>query len=215
MSAEGALPDDLNDFGLIETLLWTRDSGYLFRAGHCARLQNSAATLGFAFSQSDFDRALAQACAGAKAAQLRVRMVLRRDGRIEISSAPYEPEPATKIWRVAVAEQRIDASAPLLRHKTTRRDVYENALAQARGADEAIFLNERDEICEGARNNVFVEADGALLTPPLSCGLLPGVFRADLLQQGGAREKILRLDDLRGGFFLGNSLRGLLRASLL
>ncbi len=107
-----------------------------------------------------------------------------------------------------------DSRDKLLRHKTTRRDLYENALAQARGADEVIFLNERDEICEGARTNVFVGGDGALLTPPLSCGLLPGVLRADLLARGKAREKILRLDDLRGGFFLGNSLRGLLAAQL-
>ena len=77
-----------------------------------------------------------------------------------------------------------------------------------------VFLNERDEICEGARTNLFVERDGVLLTPPLACGLLPGVFREHLLAQGRAREAVLRLADLSGDFFLGNSLRGLLRARL-
>jgi branched-subunit amino acid aminotransferase/4-amino-4-deoxychorismate lyase len=113
-----------------------------------------------------------------------------------------------------VADRRFDAADPLLRHKTTRRAFYETALAEAQGADEAIFLNQRDEVCEGARTNIFVARDGVLLTPPLSSGLLPGVLRADLLEQGKAREAILRIDDLRGEFFLGNSLRGLLRARL-
>ena len=77
-----------------------------------------------------------------------------------------------------------------------------------------LFLNERDEICEGARTNLFVARDGGLLTPALTCGLLPGVFREHLLAQSRAREAVLRLADLSGDFFLGNSLRGLLRARL-
>jgi 4-amino-4-deoxychorismate lyase len=214
MSAQGALPDGRDDFGLIETLLWTREGGYVLRAGHEARLKASAEALGFAFSHGAFDHALAQANAGVTQERLRVRLALRRDGAFEIAAAPYQPEPADKIWRVAVAKQRFDSRNPLLRHKTTRREIYESALAQAQDADEAVFLNERDEICEGARTNIFVETDGGLLTPPLSCGLLPGVFRADLLRRGKAREKILKLDNLRGNFWLGNALRGLLRARL-
>jgi branched-subunit amino acid aminotransferase/4-amino-4-deoxychorismate lyase len=214
MSAQGALPDGREDFGLIETLLWMREGGYILRAGHGARMKASAAALGFAFSEAAFDDALAQACAGAQAPQLRVRLILRRDGALEIAAAPYQPEPADKIWRVRVAQRRFDSRDPLLRHKTTRREIYESALAQAQGADEVLFLNECDEICEGARTNLFVEKDGALLTPPLSSGLLPGVFRADLLRQGKAQEKILKLDDLREKFLLANSLRGFLRARL-
>jgi branched-subunit amino acid aminotransferase/4-amino-4-deoxychorismate lyase len=214
MSAQGALSDGRDDFGLIETLLWTREGGFVLRAGHQARLKASAQALGFAFSQGAFDQALAQASAGVTQARLRVRLALRRDGALEIATAPYQPEPAEKIWRVAIAKQRFDSRNPLLRHKTTRREIYESALAQAQDADEVVFLNERDEICEGARTNVFVERDGALLTPPLSCGLLPGVFRADLLRQGKAREKILKRDELREKLFLGNALRGLLRARL-
>jgi branched-subunit amino acid aminotransferase/4-amino-4-deoxychorismate lyase len=207
MSAESALPD-----GLIETVLWTRGKGYFLRDGHFDRMKNSAAALGFAFSASDFDAALARACADPPAAILRLRLVLRADGAIEISTAPFTPEPEEKIWNVGIATTRFDSRDPLLRHKTTRRDLYEKALAAARGADEVVFLNERDEVCEGARTNIFVERDGALLTPPISCGLLPGVLRAELLANGRAREKILRLEDLRGQFFIGNSLRGILRA---
>jgi 4-amino-4-deoxychorismate lyase len=218
MSAESAVSDGRADFGLIETLLWTREAGYWLLAGHEARLAHSAEELDFAFSREKWEAALARACAGAAAEQLRVRLELRRDGSFLTSAAPHAPDDREKAWRVALATRRFDSCDPLLRHKTTRRALYEEPLARARAennADEILFLNERDEICEGARTNIFVEKDRLLLTPPSSCGLLPGVFRADLLARDEAREGILRLDDLRGGFFLGNSLRGLLRARLI
>jgi 4-amino-4-deoxychorismate lyase len=213
MSAQGALPDGRDDFGLIETLLWTPDSGYWLVEGHRARMAASAAALGFAYAPEAFDAALARACAGAGGESLRVRLVLRRDGVLEASAAPFQSDPPEKIWRVAVAPGRFDSRDTLLRHKTTRRARYEDALA-ASGADEVIFLNERDELCEGARTNLFVERDGLLLTPALASGLLPGVFRDSLLAQGRAREALLSLADLRDGFVLGNSLRGFLRARL-
>ena len=211
MFAEGALPDGVKDLGLIETLLWTRKDGYFLREGHLSRMKASAAAFSFAFAAADFDRALEEACAAAKIEPLRVRLVLQSNGEIVASAAPFEREPESKIWRVALAETRFDSRDPLLRHKITRRALYEDALARA-GADEVIFLNERDEVCEGARTNVFVLREGLLLTPPVSSGLLPGVLRADLLGQGRAKETVLELDDLRGGFSLGNSLRGLFAA---
>jgi 4-amino-4-deoxychorismate lyase len=214
MSAQGSFSDGRDDFGLIETLLWTCDAGYWLVEGHRARMAASAAALGFALPPGAFDAALARACAGATGESLRVRLVLRRDGAIETAATPHQPDPPDKIWRVAVAPERFDSRDSLLRHKTTRRALYEDALT-ASGADEVIFLNERDEICEGARTNLFVERDGLLLTPPLASGLLPGVFRESLLAQGRAREALLGLADLRENFFLGNSLRGFLRARLV
>ncbi len=216
MSAES--PFSPGDFGLIETLLWTRADGYWLAAGHRARMENSARTLGFAFSPEAYELALTQACAESAAERLRVRLELRRDGRLLSAVAAFAPEPAEKIWRVGLAATRLQSDDPLLRHKTTRRAHYENALAQAQKADprldEVIFLNERDEICEGARTSIFLPRDGALLTPPLACGLLAGVLRADLLARGVAREQNLSLCDLRDGFLLGNALRSQFQASL-
>ena len=218
MSDQGAIPDRrVSDFGLIETLLWTRDEGFFLLAEHLERLRRSSARLGFRCDESRVVEALtgaAESFPGAAAARLRVRIVLSADGAIESSAAQIEPVAANAVWTVAIAERRFDSGDPLLRHKTTRRELYETELARA-NADEVLFLNERDEVCEGARTNIFVERDGALLTPPVSSGLLPGVLRANLLAQGKAREKILRREDLRGEFLLGNSLRGLLRARLM
>jgi branched-subunit amino acid aminotransferase/4-amino-4-deoxychorismate lyase len=217
MSDQGALSDGReNDFGLIETLLWTRDEGFGLLAEHLARLAASSAALGFADDEARVRDALNAAVAGTSNGRLRVRLVLARDGTIETSVTPIEPIPPDAVWRVAVAKRRFSSADPLLRHKTTRRALYEDALAEAAqryGADEVLFQNERDELCEAARCNLFAPEGETLLTPPLSCGLLPGALRAALLAQGRARESILRLEDIsRSEFFLGNSVRGLVRA---
>jgi para-aminobenzoate synthetase/4-amino-4-deoxychorismate lyase len=116
-----------------------------------------------------------------------------------------------------LAEQRIDSHDVLRRHKTTSRKIYDAALASiAAEADifDVIFLNERGEVAEGARSNIFVECDGVLLTPPLVSGALPGVLRASLLAEGKAQEAVLWPADLQNGFWLGNALRGLCWAKL-
>ena len=123
------------------------------------------------------------------------------------------------MWSVAFAARKFHSAMPLLRHKTTRRALYEDELAyarQERGADEVIFLNERAELCEGSRSNIFLRRDGVLLTPPLACGLLPGVLRASLIASGEAREAVLTRADLaQGELFMGNSVRGLVAARLV
>jgi 4-amino-4-deoxychorismate lyase len=220
MSDQGALSDGReNDFGLIETLLWTRDEGFRLLPEHLARLAASSAALGFAHETAQVRGALDAAVAQAASDRLRVRLVLARNGTIDTSVTPIEPTPPDAVWRVALAERRFSSADPLLRHKTTRRALYEDALAEAAqrcGADEVLFLNERDELCEAARCNLFVPASGTLLTPPLSCGLLSGTLRAALIAQGRARESIVRLDNISGReFFLGNSVRGLVRARLI
>lgn len=220
MSDQGALPDGRgHDFGLIETLLWTRAGGFDFLPEHLARLAASSAALGFPYDEARVRAALDEAVAiglRGEVDRLRVRLVLARDGALETSATPIAPIPPDTLWRVALADARFNSAEPLLRHKTTRRALYDDALAQAaraHGADEVLFLNERDELCEAARCNLFVARDGVLLTPPLSCGLLRGVLRAHLLAAGRAREAVLHVGDLDGGFYLGNSVRGLVRAA--
>jgi 4-amino-4-deoxychorismate lyase len=217
MSDQGPVSErDDERFGLIETLLWTREDGYALLDEHLARLARSSVALGFCFETGAISAALAKAAAEPASERLRVRLTLSKSGEIETSVTPIEPMPLSTVWRVALAQQRFRASDPLLRHKTTRRALYEDELGRAierYGADEVLFLNERDEICEGARVNVFVPHDGSLLTPPLSSGLLPGTLRARLIAEGRAIETVLGLKDLPAEFLLGNSVRGLVRAS--
>ncbi|MGA9600072.1 MAG: aminotransferase class IV [Methylocystis sp.] len=204
----------MQDFGLIETLLWTRQEGFFLLPEHFRRMGASASALGFAFDEPRLNSALEEAVACAASERLRLRLVLAREGAHELSVEPIEPVVRETLWRVAVAKRRFSSAEPMLRHKTTRREIYEEELARS-GADEVLFLNERDEVCEGARTNVFLAQGETLLTPPLASGLLPGTLRARLLAEGKAREDYLALEDLENSeFFMGNSVRGLVRARL-
>jgi 4-amino-4-deoxychorismate lyase len=143
---------------------------------------------------------------------LRVRLTLAPDGTAEARWTPLDAAKAS--WVVTLAPMRLRSDDPWLRVKTTRRALYDAARAALpAGVDEAIFTNERGEVCEGTITNVFADLGEGLVTPPLACGLLPGVLRAELLGEGRAREAVLRAEDLlRARLFVGNALRGLIPA---
>ncbi|RWC43638.1 MAG: hypothetical protein EOS55_21815 [Mesorhizobium sp.] len=219
MSAEGALRDgNTADFQLIETMRWELGSGFLRFDRHLARLYGSAAELGFRCDPQAIGEVLHDAV-NVSSTALRMRFALSRDGEATASAQPYEPLAAGKVWTLRLARTRLDSHDMLLRHKTSRRQLYTHARAEylITQADEVILANERGEICEGTITNVFADfGDGVLATPRLDCGLLPGVLRAELLNQGRAREAIYSLDDLKSAraLFVGNSLRGLIPAKL-
>jgi 4-amino-4-deoxychorismate lyase len=218
MSPEGPVRDGNGaGFELIETLRWEPARGFVRLERHMARLAASARELGFELSPAGIHRALRDAVGGG--ALLRVRLTLAQEGKSEVTAQPYAPLAPDAVWTLKIAETRLDANDPLLRHKTTRRTVYDAARAEfsREEADEVILLNQRGEVCEGTITNVFIDmGDGILLTPALRCGLLPGVFRGELLESGKAKEAVLTEDDLRraNAIFVGNSLRGLIRSRL-
>lgn len=206
----------VEDFSLIETLRYEPETGFVRLRLHLARLQRSARRLGFSAPKNVLGK-LEQAIAGT-AAPLRVRLTLDREGKTEVTTAPFVPLLPDTVWRLRVAATRLDSSDKLLRFKTTRRGIYEAARAEYRSdeADEVLLLNEKDEVCEGTITSVFLEDSADLLrTPPISSGLLAGVLRTELICQRKARVGRIRLDDLRDRpLYVGNSLRGLIRAQL-
>ena len=207
-------------FQLIETMKWQAGSGYWLLDRHLARLQASATQLGFAC-----DGRAVRAELGALAARLgsgahRVRLLLAADGGIVLSHTAIDDAALPPTLRVAWASHPVDSEDPLVRHKTTRRDLYDSELAAVKGeADEVLFVNQRGEVTEGSWTNLFVEIGGRLHTPPVACGLLPGTFRQSLLDDpvAGVVETVLRPEDVRQAdrLYLGNSVRGLMPARLL
>jgi 4-amino-4-deoxychorismate lyase len=216
MPSESAVRDGNGaSFELIETLRWDPARGFVRLQRHMARLAASARELGFELSPAAIDHALRDAVGGD--APLRVRLTLAQDGRTEVTTQPFAPLAPGAAWTLRIAETRLDANDPLLRHKTTRRQVYDAARAEfsREEAGEVILMNQHGQVCEGTITNAFADmGDGVLLTPPVSCGLLPGVLRGELLESGEAREAVLTEDDLHGAkaIFVGNSLRGLIGA---
>lgn len=189
---------------LIETLLWDGTS-FPRLPLHMARLAQGAARLGF---PDDPARVRAAVLSATGPAPLRVRLTLGADGGIEVTTAPLPP--AKPEWRVGLASARLSSSDPWLTVKSTRREVYDAARAALPdGLDEVIFLNERGEVCDGTITTVFFDRGQGMRTPPLSCGLLPGVLRAEL----ACPEEILRPADLpHVRLWVGNALRGLIPA---
>lgn len=206
----------MTDFSLIETLRYEPDIGFVRLRLHLARLKRSARRLGFAGAERA--QAELQAAVQGATGPLRVRLRLDRNGAVAVTTATFTPLAEDTVWRVRFAQTRLSSEDKLVRVKTTRRDIYETARAEypATEVDEVLLLNEKGEVCEGTITSIFLDdGSGTLKTPPIACGLLAGVLRTELICQRRARAARLSLDDLaKGELYVGNSLRGLIRAKL-
>ncbi|MFN7008419.1 MAG: aminotransferase class IV family protein [Allorhizobium sp.] len=204
------------DFSLIETMRWQPGDGFVRVEQHLRRLSRSADALGFRQPQDPLGKLKA---AAEGESPLRVRLTMSFRGKIEVTATPFQEQPQDTVWKLRIAKTRLKSDDSLYRHKTSRREPYEAARAEfsPEEADEVLLLNERGEVCEGTITNVFAEVEeGQFVTPALSSGLLPGILRADLIRERKARSEVMRPEDLRfRKLFVGNSLRGLIRAELV
>lgn len=216
------LTDSMEDFELIETLLWQPGSGYQLLNEHLERLEKSALYFGFPHDRASVQTALETAAAGLPRQSHRVRLLLDSRGKLTVTSTAIAAPDSTQTLNYVISEHRVDSRDPFFRHKTTRRQLYDSdhaRLSAATGCDEVLFLNERDEVAEGSRTNVFIERAGHLITPPLSCGVLAGTLRQSLLDDPAVEitEAVLTLHDLETAdrVLFGNSVRGLQEARAL
>ena len=203
------------DFELLETMLWEPGRGWYLLEGHLARLAASAEYFGYRYSEALARASLLPALFDCFGQPLRVRVQMERDGvmYVESTELPWAPP----FPRVAVSAEPVDSRDAMLYHKTTRRDAYERRAAARPDCDDVLLVNERGELTESTIANLVVRMDGALWTPPLDAGLLPGVLRAELLARGEIRERTLLPEDLARAeeIWLVNSLRKWRRAVLV
>ena len=202
-------------FALLETFGHLPGEGFRRLDGHLARLAGSARYFGYPLDMRRVEDALRAAAAKATG-PARVRLLAHADGRIEVQAVPL-PAPPTHTLQVGLAARPVDPGSVWLYHKTTRRDAYDEAAASRPDCDDVLLWNDRGELTESTIANVVVEVGGHRLTPPVACGLLPGVERARAIAEGRAREGVVRLSDLKPGqrLWLLSSLRGSREARLL
>ena len=208
------------EFSLIETMAYHPNQGLLYQDEHFERLTRSANYFHYKFNQEALEEQLTQITAPLKAAT-RLRILLNASGTVSITTTELSLPSPNETWPIIWAGTPQDSTNPFLYHKTTNRAFYDEARTKAQDNNsaikEVIFINERGEVTEGSFTNLFVEQQGRLLTPPISSGLLPGTLRENLLKTGQVEEKVLFKDDVQSAdtLYLGNSVRGLIKATLV
>ena len=197
------------EFSLLETLLWTSDEDYFLLDYHLKRIADSAIYFDYSLDTETVRQRLLDQVPGFGGKPHRVRLLVNRDGVVEIQAVPIKAAVSPQPVRTRLALDPVNSSEIFLYHKTTHRRTYEAALSKCSGYDDVLLWNEQGELTESCLANVVLLIEGKLLTPPVESGLLPGTFRAWLLKQKQIQEQVLRIDDLKkcSKVFLINSVR--------
>lgn len=197
------LTEPPQEFSLFETMLWTPDAGYFLLDKHITRMADSADYFDFSFSREKLKKFLDR-IAAEFTSQKRIKVLLSRFGKFSEEVKDFHSQ--EKVFKARLAENAIDSNNAFFFHKTTRREIYPIPQNEC---DDVLLFNEKNELTEFTIGNLVVDMDGERFTPPLACGLLPGTFRAYLLETGQIKERIIHKDELLkcSKIFLVNSLR--------
>ncbi|HCT92864.1 MAG TPA: branched-chain amino acid aminotransferase [Lachnospiraceae bacterium] len=206
--------DDGYQFGLgvFETIA-VEKSRLLFLDWHLERMAHSLRELGI--RQTVTKRQVTEYLTSHRTDRAALKiMVSDKNIVFTMRPNPYTAEKAGKGFRLLYSSVYRNETSPLVGHKTMN---YGDCLLEKRrtalmGADELIFLNSRGEICEGTVSNIFFVSGGRLFTPPVSCGLLPGIVRRFVMESFSVTEQVLRREDAAKmeECFVTNSLMGIM-----
>ena len=201
-------------FDLLETL--ALEEGRLRHvADHLARLQQAAAHFSIPWNAGAVHQCLQALADGHSQGLWRVRLLLGAAGQPRAEAFALQPTPQPV--RLQLARSPLtEAHSEFVRFKTTRRAHYAAFAPTETGVFDTVLWNEAGEITEGSFGNIAMLLDGRWVTPPLSCGLLPGVGRAVALREGRVQEAVVRLEDVHRveAWAFVNSLRGWLAATV-
>jgi para-aminobenzoate synthetase / 4-amino-4-deoxychorismate lyase len=195
-------------FDLIETMRFEPAQGILRLELHLERMKESARTFGFEFDRHEARNRLHAATFHLNALS-KIRLLASKQGALAIEIRELSDVDS---WRVAVVPLPVNERDFRLCHKTSDRAFYDEA-RKASGADEVLFVRPDGRLTEGSISALFITVGSKLLTPRSETGLLPSVFCRDLMEKGEAEEADLTIDHLTNNFFMGNSVRGLIRAN--
>ena len=201
-------------FDLLETLALA-DGELRDAPAHLARMAAAAAHFGRPWNHASVASCLDDLKARHSAGTWRVRLLLDAQGMPRAEAFAMEAPPARV--RLQLATRPFDeAHGEFTRFKTTRRAHYEAFAPTQPGVFDTLLWNRDGEITECTRGNIALLLDGRWVTPPLHCGLLNGIGRANRVRDGQLAEAVVRVEDLPRVQALAfvNSLRGWLDADL-
>jgi para-aminobenzoate synthetase/4-amino-4-deoxychorismate lyase len=203
-------------FSVLETMLWVPEEGFFLANKHVERMLDSAAYFEIPITKPALEAYLGDIASDFRTPQ-RVRILLDRAGGLAFDSHSIKLSGRTQPLKARLAKKPVDARNIFLFHKTTRREVYEEARKDFGDVDDVLLYNERLELTEFTIGNLVVEINGRRLTPPVSCGLLPGTFRAHLLETDQVAEAVIPVGRLKQctAIFRINSVREWERVEML
>lgn len=207
--AKGTFAQTGPAFDLIETMFLCPRTGVRNVRRHLARMRRSADLFGYRFDEVSASEQLRRAAA-AQSKPARARLALSPAGGLKLDLQPLPADPSEPV-AATLLPLPVDCRDFRLSHKTSDRRFYDDAREKA-GVFEVVFIDPAGFVTEGSRTNVFVQRGEIMVTPPVRRGLLPGILREVLIEEGKAVEADIRVSDLQAGFWIGNSLRGLLNA---
>jgi len=196
-------------FSIFEAILWEPENGYYLLPEHLKRMQESAEYFGFEFNIKKILNAIYKYADSLNKLAHKVRLILDESGEYKLENIPVELLSISGRPKVKLARKSIDSHNTFLYHKTTNRKIYEEVSLKAYQADDVLFWNQNREVTESTIANFVARFGEKYFTPPVTCGLLPGVFRSWLLNAGQIQEKSLTIDSLRNAdeYFLISSVR--------
>ena len=215
-----------SETGLFETIAITQGKPQRLDA-HLDRIQASAVALGIPFGVEIAKQVISSTCTSLDTSlHYRLRLDLSAIGEIQVATAVLDSVtgPVKIFWAKDILPMNVEMKSgnALLRHKVSKRDIYDQAWQEAvrLGGFDALFVNEQGFVTEGGRTSLFIKPvnSSKWLTPPISAGLLPGVMRATLLSDPSlnAHEANLTIQDvcMAEEIILTNALRGRIKAYL-
>ena len=203
------LMEEASPFSLLETMLWTPEEGFFLGEKHLARMLDSASYFDIPITKRKLEEYLKEISLGFHTPQ-RVRVLLNQSANLDSERSPFDLSANTQPLKAGLAREPLDSRNVFLFHKTTLRDAYESARKGFEELDDVLLHNERGEVTEFTIGNLVVEMDHQLFTPPVSCGVLAGTFRAHLIETGQVRERIISIQQFINctKIFRINSIRG-------
>ncbi len=211
------LEEQRPEFSLLETILWTPEESYFLLDYHLKRLKDSATYFDFTVDIDGIRLQLQRRVDEFAGFPQRIRLLVSNAGKAQIESIVMAIEKPDRLLRIQLAREPVDSAEIFLYHKTTCRKIYESAQKEFPDCDDVLLWNERGELTESCIANLVVQLHGRLLTPPVESGLLPGVFRASLIEQGRIAEQKITVGDLKRctKIYLINSVRKWRQAILI
>ncbi len=213
------LKQEIPDFSLLETILWTPGNGYFLLNYHLRRLEQSARYFDYRFDSDEISTKLDEITneMDGKNSPYKIRLLLARNGSIICEPLSLEDNEYKTDISVGLARKPVDSSNIYLYHKTTHRDVYIEAKSSCPECDDVVLFNERCELTESCIANIIVRINGTLVTPPVESGLLAGTYRAWMLDRNEVLERVIMVDELKNAdeIYLANSVRKLQKAVLI